>query len=121
VEPVAKHDKTFYRLNRKHPLLRQAISVSSDRAALNALLRLAEETVPLPLITIASSEKPNALPGPFEHAPDSQIREVMQQAFHSLVATGYGMSEAVNRLRTIWPFELFPALLEALAESPPNA
>jgi len=120
-EPLAKHDKTFYRLNRQHPLLKQAIAASGDRAALNALLRLIEETVPLPHITIANSEQPNSLPGPFEHAPDSQIQEVMQQAFRSLVATGYGPKEAVNRLRTIWPFELFPALLEALTESPPNA
>lgn len=120
-EPVAKHGKTFYRLNRLHPLLKQALAASVDRAALNALLRLIEETVPLPHITITNSEQPSSLPGPFEHAPDSQIREVMQQAFRSLVTTGYGPREAVNRLRTIWPFELFPALLEALAESPPNA
>ena len=45
----------------------------------------------------------------------------MEQAYHSLVASGYGPKEAVNRLRTIWPFELFPALLETLTENPPNA
>ena len=115
-EPLAKHDKTFFRLNRQHPLLMQALSNSEDRPVLNALLRLIEETVPLPLITISNSEKPNSLAGPFEHAPDNQIREVMQQAFNSLVATGYGPKDAVNRLRTIWPFELFPALLETLAD-----
>ena len=116
-EPVAKHNKTFYRLNREHPLLKQALATSDDRAALNAFFRLVEETVPLPYITIANSEHPNCLPSPFERAPDSQIREVMQQAFHSLTATGYGEKEAINRLRTIWPFELFPAVLESLAES----
>ena len=120
-EPTAKHDKMFYRLNRQHPLLKQALAASSNRSALNALLRLVEETVPLPHIAIENSEKPNSLPGPFEHAAESQIREVMEQAFHSLVATGYGPKEAVNRLRTIWPFELFPALLQSLSESQPHA
>ena len=120
-EPVAKHDKTFYRINRQHSLLKQALAASSDRAALNALFHLIEETVPLPLITIANSEQPNALPGPFEKAPDSQVREVMQQAFYSLVASGYNPKDAVNRLRTIWPFELFPALLETFAESQSHA
>jgi len=36
-EPIARHNKTFYRLNRDHPLLRQALAQSSDRPALNAL------------------------------------------------------------------------------------
>ncbi len=116
-EPTAKHDKTFYRLNRKHPLLKQALAPSASRSTLNALLRLVEETVPYPHIAIENSEKPNSLPGPFEHAGESQIREVMEEAFNSLVASGYGRKEAVNRLRTIWPFELFPALMQSLSES----
>jgi hypothetical protein len=120
-EPTAKHDKMFYRMNRQHPLLKQALAASSNRSALNALLRLVEETVPYPHIAIENSETPNSLPSPFEHAAEGQIREVMEQAFHSLVASGYGAKEAVNRLRTIWPFELFPALLQSLSESHPHA
>lgn len=119
-EPLARHNKIFYRLNRDHPLLKRTLTVSGDRPVLNALLRLIEETVPYPHITISNSEKPGSLPGPFDHAAESQIREVMEQAFRSLVATGYGAREAVNRLRTLWPFELFPSLLETLAENPPH-
>jgi hypothetical protein len=115
-EPMSRHDKTFYRLNRDHPLLKRVLSTTSDRAAMNALLRLIEETIPFPHITISATEKPGSLPGPFDHTAESQVREIMQQAFRSLVATGYGPREAVNRLRTLWPFELFPALLESLAE-----
>jgi len=115
-EPLAKHDKTFYRLNREHPLLKQALRTSSDRPALSALLRLIEETIPFPHISINNSEKPNSLPGPFEQAPESQVREVMAEAFESLVASGYGRQEAADRLRTIWPFELFPAVLQSLVE-----
>lgn len=115
--PTAKHNKTFYRLNREHPLLTAAMQGTANRAALNALLRLIEETVPFPHIAIENSERPESIATPFEHAQESQIREVMEQAFHSLTATGYGPKEAVNRLRTVWPFELFPALLQTLAES----
>ena len=33
---------------------------------------------------------------------------MMEQAFHSLTTRGYGAKEAVDRLRTVRPFELFP-------------
>jgi hypothetical protein len=115
-EPMAKHDKTFYRLNRKHPLLEHAIEKSSDRPALKAVLRLIEETIPFPHISISSSESPNAMPGPFEQARESEVREVMKEAFDSLVASGYRKKEAADRLQTIWPFELFPAVLQSLVE-----
>jgi hypothetical protein len=118
---AARHDKTFYRLNREHPLLKLALESTADRPALNALLRLIEETNPFAHITIENAERPHSLPGPFEHSPEGQIREVMEQAFESLVVSGYGTKEAINRLRTIWPFELFPALLQSLAESKPHA
>lgn len=120
-EPLAKHDRTFYRLNRKHPLLEQALEKSSDRLALKALLRLIEETIPFPHISISSSENPNAMSGPFEHARESEVRGVMKEAFDSLVSSGYGRKEATDRLRTIWPFELFPAILQSLVEQSPPA
>lgn len=119
-EPIAKHDKTFYRLNRDHTLLKRAMAGAADKPALNALLRLIEETIPFPHITISNSDKPGSLPGPFDHSSDSQIYGIMEQAYLSLVTTGYGPQEAVNRLRTIWPFELFPALLATLTERQPN-
>lgn len=115
-EPTVRHDKTYYRLNRDHPLLVRALGTAQDRPALNALLRLIEETIPFPHITISNSERPDTLAGPFDHAAEKQIREVMEQALRSLIDSGYGPAEAVNRLRTIWPFELFPALLAVVAE-----
>jgi hypothetical protein len=120
-EPTAKHNKMFYRLNRQHPLLKQAFAVTSNSSSLNALLRLIEETVPFPHIAIENSEKPESLPGPFENSAESQIREVMENAFHSLVSSGYSAKEAGERLRTLWPFELFPALLQSLSESHSHA
>ena len=83
--------------------------------------RLVEETVPFPHISISASEEPNSLPGPFEGASETQVRTVMNQAFDSLVASGYGKSDAVDRLRTLWPFELFPAILQSLVEEQMNS
>ncbi len=119
-EPLARHDKMFYRLNREHPLLERVTGSTADKAALNALLRLIEETIPFPHITISASEKPDTLAAPFDHAGEAHVRAVMEQAFRSLIESGYGSQEAIARLRTIWPFELFPALLAALTEWTPD-
>lgn len=118
-EPMARHDRTFYQINYEHPLVRQAFDTTRDRSALAALLRLLQETVPLQHITITSTEKPDCQPQPFEGTDESQIMEVMQMLFRSLRASGCSVDEARTRLRTHWPFELFPALLAALDESIP--
>lgn len=119
-EPISRHDKTFYRLNREHPLFKRVQAASGDRKALTAFMRLVEETVPIPHITIENSERPGSHAAPFDHAREREIREIMQQAYDSLVETGYGPDEAIRRLQTIWPFELFPGLLESLKEAETN-
>jgi hypothetical protein len=48
-----------YEINRDHPLVRQALNSSTDHAPLNTLLRMIEETVPIPLITITDRERPD--------------------------------------------------------------
>ena len=73
-EPNAKHNKLFYRLNRQHPLLKSAMEGSGNRKALNALLRLIEETVPFPHIAYRNSERPESIATPFEYAQESQIQ-----------------------------------------------
>lgn len=116
-EPLAKHDKTYYRLNRNHPLLKRALDDCSDRKTLEAALRLIEETIPVPNIFIDASESPSTTPDPFERAKESEVRGIMKEAFDSLMSSGYGKKEAAERLQTIWPFELFPALLQAFVDS----
>lgn len=113
---VSKHDRVSYKLNRDHPLLARALSTSNDRGALDALLRVVEETVPVAQIAIQSSEKPTGFIGPFDATPDPQIREVMLQALKALIASGYSRAQAVEHLATLWPFELHPALLQAVSE-----
>jgi hypothetical protein len=115
-EPITKHDRTFYQINREHPLVRQVLDATKDRSAVTALLRLLQETIPLQHITIASTERPDGQPQPFEGAEESQIREVMLILFRALRASGCTVDEARSRVRTHWPFELFPALLATLED-----
>ena len=55
------HGKIFYRINRQHPLIRRVLSDDRpDRSTLNASLRLIEESVPVPLIILNKSQKPES-------------------------------------------------------------
>jgi hypothetical protein len=118
-ESMAKHDRTFYQINRAHPLVRQALENSKDRAALHALLHLLQETIPLQHITIASAEKPDCQPQPFEGANEGQKREVMSELFRLFRSSGCSVEESRQRLRAHWPFELFPELIASLDDPTP--
>lgn len=119
-EPKAKNDRTFYKLNRDHPLVEQALSATSNPKALKALLRLIEETIPVPHITITHSEAPDSHGMPFSGAKASDISATMEQAFDALLSSGYSVKHALERLAMMWPFELYPELLQALYEDKSN-
>ena len=114
---TAKHNRVSYAINREHPLVRQSLASCADKPKLNALLRLLEETVPVPLITITNSEKPDQMVWPFENAKPAEVRIVMGQAYDALRATGYSPKEAIVRLRTMEPFPRFPAELQGIVEA----
>ena len=115
-EQAAKHNQVFYRINRDHPLVKQVLSACSDSPKLRALLRLIEETIPIPLITITDREKPDQTIGPFETAKESEILEVMRQVFFSLRANGLSRKDALLRLAHFEPFPRFPQLLQTIEE-----
>jgi hypothetical protein len=116
-EQHAKHDQVSYRLNRGHPLIKAAAAECADKGKFNALLRLVEETLPVPLIMVTDREKPDRTIGPFEGAKSAEILAVMMQAFAALTATGYSPREAFSRLRGMEPFPRFAAELEIFREN----
>ena len=115
-DQTAKHNQVFYRINRDHPLVKQVRAVCTDVPKYTALLRLIEETIPVPLITITDREKPDQTIGPFETAKESEILEVMRQVFISLRTSGLSRKDALLRLAHFEPFPRFPQLLQAIAE-----
>ena len=115
-EQTAKHNQVFYRVNRDHPLVKQVRAACADVPKFSALLRLIEETIPVPLITITDREKPDQTVGPFEAANESEILEVMRQVFASLRASGLSRKDSLLRLAHFEPFPRFPQLLQTIHE-----
>ena len=120
-EPRARHDKSFYHLNREHALVKAALRDTSNRASLNALLQLIEESVPAPHITVMNSEKPDHHAAPFEGVSSSKVQEVLGQLYLAFRAGGRSHQEALEHIPLHPPFDQFPDLVAALAENPPHA
>jgi hypothetical protein len=117
-EQMVKHGKIFYRLNREHPLIRKVLdSGGSQRNSLAALLRVIEESIPIPLIVLASNEKPDGMALPFESVPSSEIYDVMVEMFLALKNSGMPEKEAITKLHTSEPFNRFPEFVENLPET----
>jgi hypothetical protein len=114
--PLVKHDRVFYQINREHPLVSRVIATTQDKAALGALLRLLQETIPLQHISIASTEKPDSQPEPFDGATEAQVREAMEPLYNLFRSSGCTPAESKARLSAHSPFDLFPAIIATLDE-----
>jgi hypothetical protein len=115
-EQRARHDQVFYRINRDHPLVKAAFTESNNKSTLTALLRMVEETVPVPLIMVTDREKPDRTMGPFEGAKGSEVLAIMEKAYEALIASNYSAGDAFDRLCGMEPFSRFPAELQTVAE-----
>lgn len=117
-EQMIRHGKIFYRLNREHPLIKRVLDQGGLRQdSLNALLRLVEESIPVPLIVLTSATKPDRLAGPFESVPSAEIYDVMVEIFLALRASGTSEKAAIDKLHTMEPFDRFPEYVENLPET----
>jgi hypothetical protein len=102
----AKHGKRFYEINRAHPLISNLHSKE-----LEALLRLLEETVPIPLIVINESEHPDSFNRPFEKSAPSELKELLKTVYNSLLNNNNTTEQAKSKLLLTEPFNEYPELI----------
>ncbi|MEV5140622.1 ATP-binding protein [Streptomyces syringium] len=100
--------KVSCKINRRHPLVQAVLQDGeSDPARVRALLRLLEETVPVPALRVlheadtADDPEPFGGPGP----ADQHAIEVAQQMFKVFLAQGKPAEEARSLIRTTQPFD----------------
>jgi hypothetical protein len=116
-EKILKRDRVHYRINRKHPLFEEVRKNNSKSLnEFDALIRAVEETVPVPLIVMTNSEKPDSAAIPFE---DSSTEEVMTQieiVIKILLKTGHSPKKAITIVSLMEDFRNFPDLIRKIAE-----
>jgi hypothetical protein len=112
---TVKHGKVSYRLNREHPLVKAAFALPRDhQKVVKSLVRLMEETVPVPLIVVDAAERPDKQRAPFEATPSSEVVDVLSEVYRALRAGGLSMKQAKRKLLSMEPFQLYPELIESI-------
>ena len=113
-QQMTRRGKYFYRVNREHPLVRQAVKVEGK--LVEPLLRMVEETVPVPLFAITNSESPDKHSAPFEDASAKEILALLKRVYEAMMESKIPRHTAIDRLRVMEPFDRFPELLESFRE-----
>ena len=116
-EQRKRRGKKFYKINGQHPLVRTVLENAGDASAVRALLKMIEETVPLPLIAINNAEDPQGHAAPFEQSPTHQVLAVMRQVYRALLDSKYSPVDARRALAQMEAFARFPELLATLEEA----
>ena len=107
---LKKHGKTFYKINRDHPLVRKVIEESADRDNMSVLLNLIEQTIPAPLIVINNAESPDGLGQPFEDS-QSGFRKALEAVYSALRNEGSDSATAARAIMRMEPFNQYPELI----------
>lgn len=109
---LVRRGRIVYAVNREHPIVAAALSATPQ---LESVLRLAEETVPIPLIALKAAQQPEDQAAPFEGA-DGDLRALAAEARDALLALGHEPAAITAALLAIEPFASHPEILSAIEE-----
>ena len=112
--------KTLFRISREHPVVRALTSTDENGRALEALLKLVEQTVPLAAIYIRHAEAPDEQPAPFDDTKDRQFSDMLSDLYLGLRSAGRSHEQAIASLSALSAAKSRVHLLAALDATPPT-
>lgn len=110
---VARGTKIAYQINRQHPLV-AALLTTAGGSDVEAIVRLLEETVPVPLIILNHADGQGRQAAPFEETAPGTVRSVLTDAVRAMRRPGTSGKEIAGRLLTMEPFSDFPDLVREI-------
>lgn len=110
-EQKTRHSKYFYAINRKHPLIEEALA-DLGKSKLEPVLRMLEETIPSAHIIISGAEEPHKIAAPLEENSYEEVEPLIEKLYMSFLSNGCGADEAIERLTLIEPFNNRPEFIE---------
>ncbi|MGD1004649.1 MAG: ATP-binding protein [Methanoregulaceae archaeon] len=113
-----QHGMYHYSINRDHPIVANILQNSGEnKNKIKTMLRLIEETVPVPLIILNSSNNPDKIQQPFEDAPSGELQMVLKEIWDSMINTGVSKKDAKKRLEQMEPFSDYPDFVKDFIQS----
>jgi hypothetical protein len=111
-----------YRIDRDHPAVKPLLEgEDAGAAAIEAMLRVIEETVPVRKIWLDSAEGKDVLRNGFSGDPPKEVLEVLTPLYRNLVLRkGMAPSLARAQLLRTEPFNNFPELVDSLPDLEPE-
>jgi hypothetical protein len=119
-EQTVRAGNIAYRINRRHPVVEALLRRPGDGPLVEALLRLIEETVPVPLIVLDHVSGESRLAAPFEGAEPDAMSKVMQGLAKALQDNGLEPGEVAERLSFMEPFCDHPELIAEMLNGGPH-
>ena len=119
-EGKVMRSRTLFRINREHPIVRSLTAEGDAGRAVEALLRLVEETIPTDSIYIRHAEAADSQPIPFEDTKDKHFLEMLSELYLGMITAGRSHSEAIATLSALQPARTRPHLIASLNEIPPS-
>jgi len=112
---VVRENHRVYSINRDHPTIQAVMSAFPGKSPeLTAMLRLLEETVPVEQIWLDTAEQSRDHAAPYAGVEFSIIKADMRRVVEFLVKSGINRKTAIERLRSIEPFDRYPKLINEL-------
>lgn len=111
---VSERGKKAYRLDRDHALYKRVLDVPKEfRPAVEALLKVIEETVPVHQIWLDQAKDAENTAVPFAGASDSEVTGIIHQLYLALRAQNYKPEDARGRLEQYECFFNYPHLIRS--------
>lgn len=112
---VVRENHRVYLINRDHPAVQAVLRAFPKKfPELEALLRLLEETVPVEQIWLDTAEQSRDHAAPYYGIEFPVIKADMRRVVDFLVRSGINRQTAIERLRTVEPFDRYPKLINEL-------
>jgi len=111
------HGVYRYSINRDYPLIKDILKNSGESGKkIAAAFRIIEETVPVPLIILNSSNHPDKIQKPFENAPSDDLKTVLGELWGSMTGSGIPPDTIRKRLEHMEPFSDYPEYVAEFLE-----
>jgi histidine kinase/DNA gyrase B/HSP90-like ATPase len=115
-EQVVHQGRVSYRVNRNHPIVSILVEDGRVSAAAETLLRLLEETVPVPMILQEHISGESRHAEPFEGPARQALQRVAVAFVRSLRLEGLNSEQISARMLATEPFSDHPGLVAELTE-----